>query len=270
MYLKFFRFIILRIKHLYRLVRGYGWYGNYPTWNKALEKTKGYSNDSIHLTNLEATKRALNGEGKYVRDGVIFEQSSYDFHILVFMFENCFFNNDKRLNFIDFGGNYASFYLKNKYFIEKFSSIDYRVIELKELVERSDTVVRYFRGLSFHSSLSSALQGFEMGNSMLLMSGVLGYVENYQSVLSNVLQLGFAYIFVDRTLVVSSSRDRICVQRVLSSIVEKSSYPCRIFSEKTLLELFFSHNYHLQHAEVLQEVDDYRFQMKYFVFKRKT
>jgi len=270
MYLRLVKFIILRIKHLYRFIHGYGWYGNYSTWNRAVNKTKGYSSDLIHLTNLEATKRVINGEGKYVRDGAIFERSSYDFHILVFLFENCLFDQNKRLNFIDFGGNYASFYLKNKYFIEKFTSIDYRVIELKELVERSDSVVGYFRGLSFHSSLNSALQGFDLDNSMLLMSGVLGYIEDYSNVVSNILKLSFTYIFVDRTLVVSSAKDRICVQRVHSSIVEKTSYPCRIFSEKSLLELFVSHNYQLQHVEVLKEVDDYRFQMKYFVFKRSV
>lgn len=268
--MRIYRFLELRIKHLYRCIRGYGWYGNYLTWNRALAKTSGYNSDSIHDVNLEVTKRVLNGEGTYVRDGAIFFDRSYDFHILTYILAKSSPQGSVGLNFIDFGGNYASFYIKNRDFIEKYIQIDYRVIELKELVDRSESIASHFRGLSFHYDLESALNKFNSDNSMLLLSSVLGYIDDYQNLLSSLLKQGFSYVFVDRTLVTSSDGNRICVQKVHPALVKKSSYPCRIFSEKSLIEIFFEYSYAIEFSEVISEVRDYRFGMKYFVFKRIT
>lgn len=70
---------------------------------------------------------------------------------------------------------------------------------------------------------------------IILMSGSLQYIENYEEMISKIRKAHSDYIIADRIMI--SDRQRICKQSVPKEIYQ-SSYPVRIFSREEMEELF--------------------------------
>lgn len=69
----------------------------------------------------------------------------------------------------------------------------------------------------------------------VLLSSCLQYLENYEEIIEEILNLKARYIFIDRTLV--SDHEYICIQEVPKAIYE-AKYPVLIFDENNLLNRF--------------------------------
>jgi putative methyltransferase (TIGR04325 family) len=72
---------------------------------------------------------------------------------------------------------------------------------------------------------------------VVLLSGVLQYIEMPDGVLEELMETEIPYIVIDRTPFSEVPADRITVQHVPPSIYP-ASYPCRIFSRQRFLGLF--------------------------------
>jgi len=72
---------------------------------------------------------------------------------------------------------------------------------------------------------------------VVLLSGVLQYIEYPYDLLKDIIKRNFQYIILDRTPVIGFEQDILAVQKVPKEIYE-ASFPCWFISEKKLLSCF--------------------------------
>ena len=92
--------------------------------------------------------------------------------------------------------------------------------------------------LKFYYDIDECLR-FERPN-VVLLSGVLQYIEYPYDLLKDVIKRNFQYIILDRTPGVRLGSDILTVQKVPKEIYE-ASYPCWFLSEKRLLSCFLAY-----------------------------
>jgi putative methyltransferase (TIGR04325 family) len=213
-----------------RVCRGFCYSGNFCTWDEARCASTGYDSAII----LEMTKAALlkvkNGEAVYERDSVLFNEIQYSWPLLAgFMWVAA--QSKGRLNVLDFGGSLGTSYYQNRVFFRDLSEVRWNIIEQpahvnvgKEWFE--DDILKFFPDIE--TCLSDTQPN------VILLSGVLQYLENPYELLDKLLSLPVEYIIIDRIPFLEGSKDRLCVQHVPSSIYP-ASYPVWIFSEQVFL-----------------------------------
>src|SRR3990167_5203275 len=95
----------------------YGYFGNYKTWQEALNNSIGYDSTAI----LEKVKNSLikvkNGEAVYERDSVLFNKIEYSWPVLAGLLWAASQSGNK-LTVLDFGGSLGSSYFQNRNFLE--------------------------------------------------------------------------------------------------------------------------------------------------------
>ena len=251
---------------LFLFLKGYGWYGDFSTWEEAKKMTDGYCSESILLKVKESLLKVKNGEAVYERDSVIFDQIDYSWELLSALMWVAA-QNGGRLNLIDFGGSLGSTYFQNKRFFDKVKKVSWNIVEQQNYVKVG---IESFQNdnLHFYYSISDCCS--ELGNKIdvILFSGVLQYLENPFEILKEAFGFGIKYIIVDRTGFTLNNKQRITVQKVPSRIYE-ASYPCRFFSEKDFLACFEENNYEL--IADFDVLDNTNIPSKYkgFIFQRK-
>ena len=102
----------------------------------------------------------------------------------------------------------------------------------------------------------------------MLLSSVLQYINNYHSVLDQVIAIGAEFIIVDRTPFLKiGDKEKVFIQKVPDAIYQ-ASYPCRFFVEKDFLDYFESRQYKL--CESFSSLDDldHRAIWKGFIFRK--
>lgn len=216
----------------------YGFSGNFSSWQDALERCSGYDDNHIFEKVKNASLKVMNGEAIYERDSVIFNEIEYSWPMLASLMHVAARNNG-RLNVLDFGGSMGSSYFQNRKF---FTGIDlhWSIIEQAHFVEFGKNELTN-NHLHFYHSIESCYQ--EQAPNVLLLSGVLQYLEQPHIWIDKFLTLKIEYIIIDRTPISTLAYDQIVIQRVPPSIY-KASYPCWIFGNN-FLDQFLSHNYHI-------------------------
>jgi len=251
---------------LFLLLKGYGWYGDFATWEEAKKKSGGYEVESILIKTKESLLKVKNGEAVYERDSVIFDKIEYSWELLASLMWAAA-QNGGSLNLIDFGGSLGSAYYQNKTFLDKLNSVSWNIVEQQNYVKVG---IESFQNdnLQFYYSISDCCS--ELGNKIdvILFSGVLQYLENPFEILKEAFSCGIKYIIVDRTGFTLNNKQRITVQKVPNRIYE-ASYPCRFFSEKDFLAYFEDNNYDL--VADFDALDKVNIPSKYkgFIFLRK-
>ena len=79
---------------------------------------------------------------------------------------------------------------------------------------------------------------------VLLLSGLLQYIEEPYTLLDDILEHNFEYILIDRTSFSTLHKDIIKIQTVPKNIY-KASYPCWFFDEAFFINYFASKGYRL-------------------------
>jgi len=215
------------------------WSGDYKNWEEAQALCIGYDSDII----LEKCKSALlkvkNGEAVYERDSVIFDQIYYSFGLLAGL-ERAALENSGELTVLDFGGSLGSSYFQNKEFLKTCNKLNWCIVEQTHFV---DCGKQYFEdgNLKFFHSIQDCLTIFKPN--VLLISGVLQYLDKPYELLTNFLALNIPYIIIDRTAFVNSNQDILTIQNVPDDIY-KASYPAWFFA-KNKFEALVLNNYKL-------------------------
>lgn len=208
------------------------WSGNYNSWSEVMQHCKGYDDELI----LEKCKNALlkvkNGEAVYERDSVLFAEKEYSTGLLTVLEKAAL--QDKKLCVLDFGGSLGSSYYQNKEMLSDINALQWCVVEQLHFVE---TGKKYFEDeqLKFYSSIEECLQAQQPN--VILLSGVLQYLEKPFEWLEKFISLGIEYFILDRTAFIISEGDLLTVQNVPESIY-KASYPAWFFNEEKMLSKF--------------------------------
>ncbi|MEW6470163.1 MAG: methyltransferase, TIGR04325 family [Bacteroidota bacterium] len=242
----------------------YGWRGNYATWGEAKEKCSGYDSKVILSKVKEASLKVRSGEAAYEKDSVLFDRIQYSFPLLSAL-SLIALENKGRLNVLDFGGSLGSSYYQNRGFFRDLQEFNWCVVEQPHFVEEGK---RTFADehLRFFHTIESCMKEHRID--LILFASVLQYLESPYLFLDQTLSRGIGHVFIDRTPVFTQGDDRITVQRVPRRIYE-ASYPCRILSEKKLLNCLSGSYDLLFDFETPERINIRRAALKGYFMKRK-
>ena len=227
---------------LFILLKGYGWYGNFPTWDVAKKLTTGYESGNIVDRVKKSLLKVVKGEAAYERDSVVFNEVEYSWELvssLLFIASL----NDNSLNIIDFGGSLGSTYYQNCFFLEGLHSLKWNIVEQPNFVKEGK---QHFENemLKFYKSVEECISCTKEKISVVLFSSVLPYLEAPYSILEEVFKYKIEFIIVDRTGFTLNDKERITVQKV-PNFIYKASYPCRFFSWTRFVDFFENNGYKL-------------------------
>lgn len=240
--------------------------GDYLSWKEAANVATGYDEESIVRRIWEATQKVINHEANFERDGVCFQEAEYNF-VLLTIFGVCAQAYDA-ISIVDFGGALGSEYWRNKDMLQKYA-VNYRwnVIEQKNYVNIGKEYIEDKR-LKFYDEIHEIKEDIHL----VILSGVLQYLQNYKKILQDIIECMPRYILIDRQPV--SKKERICVQYVGENIY-KASYPARILEEKELQKILEKEYVMLTCFESWADkgkfyVDGVEFQYKGYLFERRN
>lgn len=224
------------------MIKKFGWYGNFKTWQEAESLSTGYNVDNILNKVKESLEKVRNGEVFFERDSVIFDKIEYSWELVSILLLIAS-QNDGKLNLIDFGGSLGSTYYQNRYFLDRLKSIKWNIVEQNNFVEEGKKTFEN-EVLKFYSSIDECVKSETEIVNGILFSSVLQYLEKPYDLLQKVFMYRFPYIIVDRTGFTLNNEDRITVQKVPKKIYS-ASYPCWFFSENSFLKMFSDNGYSL-------------------------
>jgi putative methyltransferase (TIGR04325 family) len=241
----------------------YGWHGNYSSWEEAASKTSGYQSDKIFNRVKEASLMVKDGEAVFERDSVIFDKVHYSFPVLSALAITAIQNKGK-LNVLDFGGALGSSYYQNRLFFKDLERFNWCVVEQNHFVEEGQKNFAD-KHLHFFYDIENCMQSYDID--ILLLSGVLQYLEKPYHFLESILSKNIQYIIIDRQPLTSLKSDRITIQTVPKNIY-KAQYPCWILNEKKLLDCITT-KYDLMFEQKTEEtINLNETNFKAFFFKR--
>jgi putative methyltransferase (TIGR04325 family) len=133
-----------------------------------------------------------------------------------------------RLNVLDFGGSLGSTYFQNRAFLSVLPSVRWNIVEQSSHVRVGRTCFED-DNLRFYMDVAECLTITQPN--VVVLSGVLQYLEQPYKVFDQMLELPCDFIIIDRTPYWSGEKDHLCVQKVPPSIYP-ASYPTWIFSKQ--------------------------------------
>ena len=216
--------------------RKYGWFGNFKTWEEAQKFSTGYSAPEIIAKVRESALKVKNGEAKYERDSVIFDEIQYSWPLLAgLMYAAAKLGGV--LKVLDFGGSLGSTYFQNKKFLDSLKDIVWCVVEQKHYVDVGKVDFEDSR-LKFYYDVESCIK--EQNPNALVLSSVMQYLEKPYQFLDYILKSNFEFVIVDRTPF--SFKEQIKLQ-IVPPWIYKASYPCWFFEKEKFLDIFQGYGY---------------------------
>jgi putative methyltransferase (TIGR04325 family) len=207
-------------------------YGEFTSWEEAIEASTGYDQPSILAKTREAVMKVKHGEAVYERDSVIFDHVEYSLPVLAGLMLAAG-QNKGRLSVLDFGGSLGSSYYQNRKFLDTLPDVQWGIVEQPHYVACGKEYIQD-ECLRFYNEIEECAA--ELKPNVILFGSVLQYLSNpYQIIdqLSRIINTNL--LIIDRTPFAEFESDKIGIQKVPSSIY-KASYPLWIFSRKCFCE----------------------------------
>jgi putative methyltransferase (TIGR04325 family) len=208
---------------------GCGLSGDYRSWAEAMGTGAGYASEHI----LERTRAALmkvkTGEATYEKDAVLYDEIQYSWPLLAGLLWVAA-RHGGVLNVMDFGGSLGSTYFQNRLFLSVLPKVRWNIIEQPRHVEVGNA---WFRDdyLYFYESITDCLAATQPN--VVILSGVLQYLEHPYTILDQILGLPCDLIIIDRTPFLTGPKDRLCVQTAPPLFYTCTTrYPSWIFSRE--------------------------------------
>lgn len=204
--------------------------GRPSDWGQATQMSSGYSANNILDRVAQATRAVVSGQAQHERDSVLLNKAEPPFAVLTALLRAS--DGTGQLEAIDFGGSLGSTYRQCRPFLDRFSELQWRVVEQPAFVAvgRKEFTTT---ALSFYESLDELPK--RSGPRVVLASSVLQYLENPWDVLEGLARLSADHMVIDRTPMTDDLQDRLCIQHVPRRIYA-ASYPCWILSRPKLLD----------------------------------
>lgn len=241
----------------------YGWHGDYKTWDEAKRVTTGYNNEVIFEKIKNAALKVKKGEVVYERDSVLFDKIEYSWPLLAGLMYIATIKKDV-LKVIDFGGSLGTTYFQNRKFFEGLN-VKWRIIEQKHFVDFGNKEI-VDDNIRFYESIQECLKEFIPD--VVVLSGVLQYLEKPYDFLHELIEYKFECLIFDRTTFTLNNKDRLTVQRVPPWIYP-ASYPCWFFSESKFLGIILSKYDLIESFDIAWEITNIPAVFKGFIFKKK-
>jgi len=227
--------------HLRRLIkrwRGGGavsYVGNYDSWEAARAASTGYQDPIILEKVRDATAKVVRGEAAGERDSVLFHQVPVPFPLLAGLLRAAS-SAGNRLCVLDLGGSLGSTYHQCRGLLDRLDELRWNIVEQPSFVqcgrEHFET-----EELRFFNDVPSCLA--EMRVDVVILSGVLPYVERPYALLDEIVASNIENVILDRTPLVLHGPDRLTVQRVPPHIYGRPlSYPAWILNRANVVARF--------------------------------
>jgi len=210
--------------------------GNFPDWDAAAARTKGYDSAQILERVLWATQQVVSGKAAGERDSVLFDQKPYPFPVIALMLRAAM-ENHGCLSVLDFGGALGSSYHQCKDFLGMIGTLHWNIVEQAHYVQVGKLEFEC-ESLRFHETVGDASQASPP--QVVLASSVLQYLSDPENVLKSFVSTEAEYIIIDRTPFALDGHQHISTQSVPSSI-NSSSYPLWLFTETQLKAPLLKH-----------------------------
>ncbi len=213
--------------------------GLFDKWSDALNSSKSYQDEKIFNKVINAYKELNSGKGAYEKDGKLFFKQ--EFSIPLISIFNDVASYSREIKVLDFGGSLGTlFFQHSEYFKNKKLEVNWSIVEQKHYVD-------YGKQNNNHSNLDFFYDVKEASRAnkpnIIVVASALQYIENYPKTISEIIDLGADFIFLDKTPMYDGDNDFISVQNIPKHVYgKKTSYPMHIFSENKLIK-FFKKNY---------------------------
>lgn len=222
-----------RLLEIYRTVR---FEGDFSSWSEARAASLGYDSASILRRVARATRAVREGRAVFERDGIAFKTAPEPWAFSPLLAELGRASGDG-LHVVDFGGSLGGTRDRVRPELAAAEPLVWHVIEQPLFVEAGKASFSDAT-LHFHATVREALANGARPD-VLLISGVIGYVESPWETLDELLNAGdWKVVIVDRTLLHPTAlRDRLVVQK-LPLTLYRASYPAWILRRGRMLEAF--------------------------------
>lgn len=235
-------YIQTQVKNIFLKKKGY-FSGPYSSWETAVQAAAGYDDAAILEKIKQATLQVKNNPELYTRDGLIFTEPQHSYPVLAALLKIAIENKGK-LRVLDFGGALGATYFGFKQFCPAEIEIQWDVIEQSHFVEYGNTALASEQLAFYHDC--RALPEIP---DVILLSGVLQYINTPYALLDQLVSLGSPYLLLDRTFFNQKKKvDQILVEHVAEAIY-KSSYPFWLFNYQGLIK------YVEQYYQILLQFD---------------
>lgn len=211
----------------YRYKKGWGFFGDYKTWQAAAADCEGYDAAPILDRVLSAARAVKNGEAKYERDAFLFYEKQEIENLTKWLKSvSDATNTEGSLSVLDFGGSLASLYFQHRDFLNQYTNLKWCVVEQNHFVEigkkefETDT-------LKFEYTIAEAVQKYQPN--VAIISSVLQYLENPYHWLDEIVKHKIPYLWIDRTPFSNREKDWI-LKQIVDPRVYQATYPAYILS----------------------------------------
>lgn len=137
---------------------------------------------------------------------------------------------DGVLDLLDFGGGLGCTWWQHRGVLADFAKVRWRVVEQPHYVFAGQEFASDV--LSFHLSLGEVQRTSPC--SVILLSGVLAYLEKPYELLNEINESGFSHVLVDRTAFLLCGEDRLVVQHTPPEL-GGGSYPIWLFNRANVI-----------------------------------
>ncbi|MBX4954779.1 TIGR04325 family methyltransferase [Rhizobium lentis] len=212
--------------------------GPHSDWRSAKAASVGYDAPAILAKVIEATRAVVQGRAAYERDTVVFQERSYSHPLLAWLLYVAS-RSDLSLKVVDFGGALGSSYFQHRSGLAHLAELKWCVVEQPHFVSAGRAEFEDER-LSFSDSLDEAID--RVKPNVVLLSGVLQYLEYPLEYLESLLSRGVKFILIDRTAAQFDVAAVPFVQHVPAWIYS-ASYPVWFLNADEMQDKFAKHGY---------------------------
>lgn len=227
-----------RVLRVLRRVRGQSrvrYTGDFPSWEEARRQSQGYESEFILERVRKSQSQVRQGLAAFERDGVTFDRIEHSFPLLAALARVAAIYSG-RLNVLDFGGGLGGSYSQCRMFLERLPSFSWNIVEQANFVACGKAEFENSE-LRFYPDVQSCLA--EQNVNVILLSGVLQYVERPFELIRELNSARIPHCIVDRTPLFDDRPRRLTVQQIPASVYgEPASYPAWIFNREEFCRQF--------------------------------
>jgi putative methyltransferase (TIGR04325 family) len=215
------------IDFYYRHIKGWGWFGDFPTWEAAERVCTGYDAAAIFEKVHAASLAVKRGEAAYERDSVLFDKPEYDDFLIKCLKK--VMDTEGYLSVVDFGGALGSYYFQHRDFLKTLPKVQWTVVEQSQFVSIGK---RDFEDatLKFAEKIDDVAPPQYLKPNLLLCATTLQYLEKPYDWLTHFGATQVPYLLLDNVLFSGRATDRL-TQQIVHPNCYKASYPCWFLSE---------------------------------------
>ena len=199
---------------------------SFGSWTEAERASGGYNHQKILDQVTSATTEVLAGNACFERDGITFPLPDFRWPLIAGLLSVA--AREGSIRVLDFGGSLGSTFWQHRSLLHGIDTT-WAVVEQPEFVlagqQLDQSEVRFF------NTIQSATA--EMSPNVVLLSSVLQYLPDPDSVLNELLRTQASTIILDRTPMSEAVENIPCIQQVPKNIYS-ASYPAWVFSRQWL------------------------------------